>query len=392
VGKRIVLAVVAAAALAACGTDAAPITFDTAAPETTTPDTTAPPTAPPTAPRTAPPASPTVPGDAVGATWEEATGNLAGLPSECANLQYLSARPDRPGIIAGVSLQGLWSSEDGGATWAQLGQGAGSDEITFRLTEVAYDPDDPTHFWASGLYNGGGLYRTVDDGETFEQLSNLWSIDDIGVDFTDPERSTLVAPMHEQIQVYRSRDGGGSWEDISAGLPDEGGAISAVEVIDADTYLVGARDGRVPGIFRTADGGTTWDRVYPGGVAGAPVRASDGDLYWLIERGRGLATSADDGLTWSEIPSSSISPFATSLVELPDGRFVTMADAMLVQSSDRGVSWQPLGPSLPYDPSGLTFSSHDNAFYIWRFDCDFGEENPVRSSSIMRLAFEPAPR
>jgi hypothetical protein len=40
----------------------------------------------------------------------------------------------------------------------------------------------------------------------------------------------------------------------------------------------------------------------------------------------------------------------------------------------------------------VTYSRHDDAFYIWRFDCDFGEENPIRPMAIMRLAFEPAPR
>src|SRR5262245_29119963 len=125
VRKRIVLTVVASAALAACGKEATPIAFDTAAPESTVDTTT-----PPTVPRVTQPTPPTLPGDAIGDAWEDATGNLAGLPSECGNLQSMSARPDRSGIIAGVSLQGLWSSEDGGATWSQLGQGAGSDEIT----------------------------------------------------------------------------------------------------------------------------------------------------------------------------------------------------------------------------------------------------------------------
>jgi photosystem II stability/assembly factor-like uncharacterized protein len=389
VGKRIILAVVASVALAACGEEVAPITFDTVAPETTTPDT----TALSNAPRTTPPAPPTVPGDTVGDTWVDATGDLAGLQSECGNLNYLSARPDRPGIIAGVSLQGLWSSEDGGETWTQLGQGAGSDEIAFRLTEIAYDPEDSTHFWVSGMYGGVGPYRTTDDGETFEYLANLGHLEDVGIDFTDPERNTLVAPVHELIQVFRSRDGGTSWEDISAGLPDEGGAITAVEVIDADTYLVGARFGPVPGIFRTPDGGATWDRVYPDSVAGSPVRTSNGDLYWLMDRGRGLVTSNDDGATWSEVPSSSISPFAASLVVLPDDRFVTLSDATLIESTDLGVSWRPLGPGLPYDPNGgLTYSRHDDAFYMWRWDCNFGADNPIRQMAIMRLAFEPAPR
>jgi hypothetical protein len=39
----------------------------------------------------------------------------------------------------------------------------------------------------------------------------------------------------------------------------------------------------------------------------------------------------------------------------------------------------------PYMPTGLTFSVFRNAFYVWRFDCDRGGENPIRADSILRL-------
>ena len=45
--------------------------------------------------------------------WVDATGNLAGKPSECGNLSYLAARPDSDQVIAGVAQQGLWASTAG---------------------------------------------------------------------------------------------------------------------------------------------------------------------------------------------------------------------------------------------------------------------------------------
>ena len=73
--------------------------------------------------------------------WTEATGNLAGMASECGNVSYISAKPDGT-LIAGIALHGLWHSADGGDSWTQLGQGDGSDEILNRPSSIVYDPMD----------------------------------------------------------------------------------------------------------------------------------------------------------------------------------------------------------------------------------------------------------
>ena len=127
----------------------------------------------------------------------------------------------------------------------------------------------------------------------------------------------------------RSTDGGQSWQDISAGLPPNIGFASFPHVIDAQTFLVGTKSGRDSGVFRTADGGATWSRVFAGGVAGPPLLASsDGNLYWLLEQGGALIVSSDAGGTWTEIKSwgPNGGP-AGSLTELPDGRLAPWAPA-----------------------------------------------------------------
>ena len=365
--------------LSGCGDEASPLTYDTVITETTQA-----PAAAPVVPTTRP-APPTVPSDGPAEEWVDAAGSLVGLESECGNLTYVAARPDRPGIVTGVALNGLWESDDSGTTWANLGDGPESDEVTLRLTDLEWDPEDPETFWISGLYNGGGVYVSTDGGETMQRLGSIVSAENISVDLTDPERQTLVAPIHDVIDIYRSRDGGETWEDITEGLPDEGGAATAALVIDADTYLYGIRGGRLPGIFRTTDGGSSWERAYAASVTGEPLRTSDGRIYWMREGGTGLLTSEDDGLTWTEIPSTSISPDAPALLELPDGRLVTISDSTLIISEDRGLSWAGFGPALPYTPTGLTYAPNEGAFYIWRFDCAFSEDNPVRERTIVRL-------
>jgi len=107
------------------------------------------------------------------AAWANATGNLANMASECGNLGLVSANPCSKMVIAGVAKAGLWGTEDGGKTWSKLGSGAGSAVITNRISAVVYDPAHPGTFWESGIYNGGGVYKTTNNGETFDQLGDV---------------------------------------------------------------------------------------------------------------------------------------------------------------------------------------------------------------------------
>jgi photosystem II stability/assembly factor-like uncharacterized protein len=315
------------------------------------------------------------------------TGNLVGLDSECGNLSLVAPRPDRDGLIAGVAKQGLWASDNGAATWTPLGRGPGSAAIDNRPSAIVFDPQDPKTFWESGIY-GAGVFKTTDDGASVQRLGDIEHSDLVSVDFTDPDRLTLLSGTHEQPRVLRSKDGGRTWSDISAGLPANIGFASYPHVIDGQTYLLGTRAGIKSGVFRTTDGGLTWSLVHPAGVSGPPLVASaGGGIYWLLDDGSGIIASADGGATWTEVKSSGpVGGGRGGLLELPDGRFATLGHTNVLVSSDHGASWRTAGPSFPVVPSGMTYSPISKAFYIWRFYCDLGKaNNPVLEQSIMRL-------
>ena len=160
----------------------------TSAPTTSTPNGTESTAAPTTAgsATTQPTAAPTT--QAPAAPWTPITSNLVGLPSECGNMTSLFVRPDQDELLAGIALQGLWSSVDGGGTWTQLGQDGGSDEIINRPTSMVFDPVDPNRWWESGNYQGAGIYRTDDAGAVFSQLGDVFHSDLVSVDLSDPER------------------------------------------------------------------------------------------------------------------------------------------------------------------------------------------------------------
>ncbi len=211
------------------------------------------------------------------ATWENITGNLANMPSECGNMSLLSAVPGSPSVIAGIALKGLWTNT-GGTSWTQLGTGAGSATITNRPNWIVYDPANPAIFWEAGIYNDGGVYKTTNGGATFTRLGTIQHNDHVSVDFTDPNRQTLLASGHEQSQkIYKSVNGGASWTDIGSSFPANTKFSSNPHIINAQTYIVNAQGwgGGNPGTYRTTNGGTSWQQVSSQGGWNAPLVTFD---------------------------------------------------------------------------------------------------------------------
>lgn len=312
-------------------------------------------------------------GTAPDGEWVNVTSNLAGLESECGNLAFMSSKPDRDMVIASVALKGLWASVDGDEEWVELGQAEDSVKIDHRATSFAYDPDEPEVFWVSGMYgNTGGIFRTEDDGETFERVGDISHNDAIAVDFTDPDRRTMIATSHEQQVIYKSSDGGETWDEIQDSLPDDIKVCSNAAVLDADTYLLGCAGGfdeGDPAIVRTTDGGESWEIVAEKGGAKQPLFASDGSIYWASEFGGGLVRSEDDGETWKTAVSSTVSSIAP--VELPDGRIASLIDDAVAVSADQGQTWRIVSTKAPITPVALVYAPYRKAFYVYYFTCAF---------------------
>jgi photosystem II stability/assembly factor-like uncharacterized protein len=301
----------------------------------------------------------------------------------------LSVRPDRDMLITSIAQRGLFAEADGAETWSPLGQGAGSATITNRGTMVVYDPTHPATFWESGIYNGGGVYRTDDNGTTFKQLGSITHAEGVGVDLSDPDRRTLVATIHETTGVSRSTDGGQTWTDLSSTLPPNVGLAGTPLVFNAQTYVVGFHRADGSGVARTTDGGASWTLAYKGGVVGVPLVAkSDVGIYWVLDSG-GVIRSLDQGATWTQVArGGSILPGAGTIVELPDGRLAAIGKAVVIVSDDHGRTWRAVGPVLPFAPTGFAYSPYRKAFYAWYFTCDLSGSNPVLANSIVRLAFD----
>jgi len=323
-------------------------------------------------------------------SWKNTTSNLANLPSECGNMTSVTVKPDEDMIIAGVAQNGLWASTDGGASWSALGTGMGSAKIINRPTQVIFDPNDKNRFWEVGIYSGGGVFETHDHGVTFTQLGMVSHCDLAAVDFTDPDRKTLLAGGHEQSKkLYRSTDAGMTWPEIGATIPETTFCTLPL-MFDAKTYLVGCGGfgGGNPSIIRTEDGGATWTRVTDGGGGGAPLVASDGSIYWSTFNGGGMVRSTDQGRTWKAVVGGGVLS-GVPPVELPDGRIATVAKKVIATSADHGATWIAATTPVAFDGEavGVVYSAARKAFYAWHFTCVAGD-NPVPVDAIQRYDFD----
>jgi hypothetical protein len=319
--------------------------------------------------------------------WVEVTANLIGMASVCGTVSGAWAKPDEDMLITSVASAGLWTSRDGGSSWQKIGIGKGSDDVNNGGVGITFDPDHPSTYWENGIHNSIGVFKTTDDGKTFT-LQNVAQSDSLGIDFTDPDRKTLLSGTHEtRNQLFLSVDSGAHYTDIGANLPD--GNCTRSFVIDSQTFLLGCTGygGGVVGIIRSTDAGKTWDQVSKSGGGGSPLRATDNSLYWTNATAPGMAQSTDDGQTWTEV--SETGP-VTQPVQLPDGRIAALTSEQLIVSSDQGATWKNESPALPMADNGfgtITYSAQQKAFFVTHYSCGSGNV-PVPKDSILRYDFD----
>jgi photosystem II stability/assembly factor-like uncharacterized protein len=221
-----------------------------------------------------------------GETWqpvdglnEHATreGWFPGAGGMCAHSILVDpADPQR--IWVGISAVGLFRSDDGGATWATKNAGVKQviedkkhKDIGFCVHALAADPDD-----ANVIYRREhtGMYRTGDGGETWEQIENglsSWFGFPIVMDrrtrtlFCVPlESDEYRIPTDGALRVYRSRNRGDSWESASDGLPRKHaymgvlrGAMAADSLDPCGVYF-GTTAGTV---HVSSNAGDTWTQL-----------------------------------------------------------------------------------------------------------------------------------
>ena len=200
-----------------------------------------------------------------------------------------------------------------------------------RIADIAIHPDDPNR-WVIGV-GSGGVWHTVNAGITWAPIFDDQESYSIGCVTFDPHHpDTIWVGTGENVGgrhvgygdgVYRSRDGGTTWECL--GLRDSQHiAKILVHPDDPDTVWVAAQgplwsSGGERGVYRSTDGGKTWARTLGDdrwtGATELVLDPRDPDrLYaatWQRHRtvanylgggpGSGLHKSEDGGVTWTRL-------------------------------------------------------------------------------------------
>src|SRR6185503_17575653 len=265
-----------------------------------------------------------------GRTWQglfqhEAVGSVGALaiaPSDPRVIYVGTGHPEPRWDIA--SGNGVYGSTDAGATWTWLGLPESE-----HIGKLLVDPRDAKvvlvaalgHLWGANAERG--VYRSEDGGKTWKQT--LFRDEDTGaVDLArdDSNPDLVFASLwqarrypwqgyHQPIVgagsgVYRSRDGGRTWEQLTKGLPTEPmGRIGLAVGRGSGGRRVYAAIGaaKQAGLYRSDDGGDTWQRVNDEASLGTYYFArlvpdsKVADRLWAM--GRSLRRSDDGGKTFT---------------------------------------------------------------------------------------------
>jgi photosystem II stability/assembly factor-like uncharacterized protein len=219
---------------------------------------------------------------------------------------------------------GVWKTTDGGINWMPM-----SDKEKFSsVGAIAVAQSDPNVVYVgtgeacirNNILQGNGVFKSTDAGKTwhFIGLEDTRHIGRLAVNPKNPDIVFIAALGHAygrntERGVFRSTDGGKTWQKVLY-KDDQTGAIDVVFDPSNSNVLYAAlwqayrtpysmvSGGPGSGLYRSADGGTTWTQIkgngFPTGVLGrigVAVSAEPNRVYALIEADKGGLYRSDDG-------------------------------------------------------------------------------------------------
>ncbi len=230
---------------------------------------------------------------------------------------------------------GVWKSTDAGTVWKPLFD----DQPVASIGALEVAPSDPNIIYAgtgeadirSDLASGDGVYKSIDAGKTWKNvgLKDTRQISRLLVDPRDPNVVFVAALGHayapnEERGVFRSGDGGETWEKVLYRGPKIGAADMAIASDEPSIVFAAMWEAHRPawstyapvngpgsGLYRSNDGGKTWGQLtghgLPAGEWGrvgvAVARGTHGKrVYAAIDtKDAGLYRSDDGGANWIRV-------------------------------------------------------------------------------------------
>jgi photosystem II stability/assembly factor-like uncharacterized protein len=260
-------------------------------------------------------------------------------------LEFRNIGPFRGGrvdAVAGVRGQplvyyfggtggGVWKTVDGGSNWQAMSD---KDFKTGSVGALAVSESDPNVIYAGmgeaairgNVSHGDGVYKSTDAGKTWKNvgLEKTYQISRVRVHPRNPDLVYVAAQGHvwssnPERGVYRSKDGGRTWDRVlfvseKTGACDLAMDPSNPRILYAGMWQVYRKPwtlesgGTESGLYRTTDGGDTWKKLTEGlpdgivGISGVAISPARPERVWAIieskEKG-GVYRSDDGGEKWT---------------------------------------------------------------------------------------------
>jgi photosystem II stability/assembly factor-like uncharacterized protein len=280
-------------------------------------------------------------GTPLGGIWKTTSGGVTWFPifdqeSSVDSVGAIQVAPSNPDIvyagagdpISGSLGNGMWKSTDAGTTWKHIGL-----EDTVKIDSILVDPTNPNLVTVSALGDttrkGGGVWRSTDGGQTWTSVLKT-------PDY-DGTRDLQFAYDVPSVMLAATQGTGG----IGGGGGGRGGAQARTKPAQ---------------VFKSSDGGVTWAQIkippFEGRIALAIAQNTKGQRMYIvgnpIENGSGLYRSDDGGATWQHMAGKD-TRIANGQGAYSSGVFVdsqnpdilyTMSTAMY-RSTDGGVTFAP---------------------------------------------------
>ena len=303
-------------------------------------------------------------------------------------ISAIDASPgDRLTVWVGSAGGGLWKSVDGGLAFKPV-----FDKYSQSIGAITVDPKNPKTVWVgtgetcvrNSVSVGDGLYKTTDGGESWQKVG-LRDSERIAKIVIDPADSNTVLACatghafdsHSERGVFRTTDGGKTWEKTLFVNDDTGCSDLAIDPQDGRVVYAGlwqfrrkpyffTSGGPGSGFYKSTDGGKTWRKVTKGLPAGelgrialsvSPARTSV--IYATVEAKESAVYRSDDlGESWEKTSMSSsvlARPFYFShlLADPKDWKRVYKPGFSLYLSEDGGKTFADIGDGTHSDVHAL---------------------------------------
>ncbi len=301
-----------------------------------------------------------------------AAGYMLASPSETAECASAKEDPLSAETFSGLKLRSI-----------------GPALMSGRICDFAVHPKNRGHYYAAVC--SGNVWKTTNAGTTWEPVFDKYGSFSVGCITMDPHNPNVVwvgtGENNSQRSVsigdgvYRTRDGGKSWEDLGLRESEHIGKI-VIDPRDSDVVYVAAqgplwRSGGERGLYKTTDGGVTWERILhisdDTGVNEVHMDPRDPDVLYasayqrrrrvwtLIDGGpeSAIYKSTDAGVTWrkrtSGVPDADMGRIGLCISPANPDVVYAIIEASgdkggFFRSTDCGESWEKRNPYMTTSP------------------------------------------